>query len=193
MAITVTVCVYVIPRGMTPCICFVAGANSRSDVLRAVRRVEYGFVAGWVESRQISHSTATAGWTAADFWTRHITRTRGGGQDWTVSARRSVAYMCYCCIVTDSGHSLYVWICVNACVSSQICMSVVMELIENSDNIHTACLSLSLCTVLHRTHCQRYDTIQWTILTCAQKLTSSQLNLPHGSYATKQKKDSWRN
>ena len=26
----------------------------------------------------------------------------------------------------------------------------------------------------------RYDTIRWTILTCAQKLTSSQLNLPHG-------------
>jgi len=91
MAITVTVCVYVIPRGMTACICFLAGANSRSDVLRAVRRVEYGFVAGWVESRQISHSTAAARWTAADFWTRHITRTRGGSQDWTVSARRSVA------------------------------------------------------------------------------------------------------
>jgi len=32
----------------------------------------------------------------------------------------------------------------------------------------------------------RYDTIRWTILTCAQKLTSSQLNLPHG---TKQKKN----
>jgi len=31
----------------------------------------------------------------------------------------------------------------------------------------------------------RYDTIRWTILTCAQKLTSSQLSLPHG---TKQKR-----
>jgi len=31
-----------------------------------------------------------------------------------------------------------------------------------------------------------YDTIRWTILTCAQKLTSSQLSLPHG---TKQKKN----
>jgi len=31
-----------------------------------------------------------------------------------------------------------------------------------------------------------YDTIQWSILTCALKLTSSQLNLPHG---TKQKKN----
>jgi len=30
-----------------------------------------------------------------------------------------------------------------------------------------------------------YDTIRLTILTCAQKLTSSQLNLPHG---TKQKR-----
>jgi len=30
------------------------------------------------------------------------------------------------------------------------------------------------------------DTIRWTILTCAQKLTSRQLNLPHG---TKQKKN----
>ena len=30
-----------------------------------------------------------------------------------------------------------------------------------------------------------YDTIQWTVLTCAQKLTSSQLNLLHG---TKQKR-----
>jgi len=30
------------------------------------------------------------------------------------------------------------------------------------------------------------DTIRWTILTCAQKLTSSQLRLPHG---TKQKKN----
>jgi len=29
-----------------------------------------------------------------------------------------------------------------------------------------------------------YDTMRWTILTCAQKLTSSQLSLPHG---TKQK------
>jgi len=31
----------------------------------------------------------------------------------------------------------------------------------------------------------RYDTIRWTVLTCAQKLTSSQLSLPHG---TKQKR-----
>ena len=31
----------------------------------------------------------------------------------------------------------------------------------------------------------RYDMIRWTILTCAQKLTSSQLSLPHG---TKQKR-----
>ena len=31
----------------------------------------------------------------------------------------------------------------------------------------------------------QYDTIRWTILTCAQKLTSSQLSLPHG---TKQKR-----
>ena len=31
-----------------------------------------------------------------------------------------------------------------------------------------------------------YDTIRWTILTCAQKLTTSQLSLPHG---TKQKKN----
>ena len=30
-----------------------------------------------------------------------------------------------------------------------------------------------------------YDTIRWTILTCAQMLTSSQLNMPHG---TKQKR-----
>jgi len=27
----------------------------------------------------------------------------------------------------------------------------------------------------------RYDTIRLTVLTCAQKLTSSQLNLPHGT------------
>ena len=27
----------------------------------------------------------------------------------------------------------------------------------------------------------RYGTIRWTILTCAQKLTSSQFNLPHGT------------
>jgi len=26
-----------------------------------------------------------------------------------------------------------------------------------------------------------YDTIRWTILTCAQKLTSNQLNLPQGT------------
>ena len=32
----------------------------------------------------------------------------------------------------------------------------------------------------------RYDRIRWTILTCAQKLTSSQHNLPHG---TEQKKN----
>ena len=32
-----------------------------------------------------------------------------------------------------------------------------------------------------RTRCCFYDTIRWTILTCAQKLTSSQLNLPHGT------------
>ena len=30
-----------------------------------------------------------------------------------------------------------------------------------------------------------YDMIRWTMLTCAQKLTSSQLSLPHG---TKQKR-----
>ena len=29
--------------------------------------------------------------------------------------------------------------------------------------------------------CLRYDTIRLTTLTCAQKLTSSQLNLPHGT------------
>ena len=32
----------------------------------------------------------------------------------------------------------------------------------------------------------RYDTIRLTILTCAQKLTNSQINLPHG---TEQKKN----
>jgi len=31
-----------------------------------------------------------------------------------------------------------------------------------------------------------YDTVRWPILTCAQMLTSSQLNMPHG---TKQKKN----
>jgi len=33
------------------CNCCLAGANTRSNILCAVRRVEYGFVTGWVESR----------------------------------------------------------------------------------------------------------------------------------------------
>ena len=42
---------------------------------------------------------------------------------------------------------------------------------------------MSVTLVYHDTI--RYDTIRLTILTCTQKLTSSQLNLPHG---TKQKR-----
>jgi len=44
---------------------------------------------------------------------------------------------------------------------------------------------LSCCCTAHDRTSLYVSTIRWTILTCAQKLTSSQLNLPHG---TKQKR-----
>jgi len=46
------------------------------------------------------------------------------------------------------------------------------------------CIDTILLAVWFRVRvvvCLRYDTIRLTTLTCAQKLTSSQLNLPHGT------------
>ena len=57
---------------------------------------------------------------------------------------------------------------------------------ESTTNVMVSYQPGDIVSVSHvRYDTIRYDTIRWTILTCAQKLTISQLNLPHG---TKQKR-----